>query len=172
MLNPLESKIMSEKNHKNVNSGPVTIKKYANRRLYDTLTSAYVTLEDLCEMVKKGIDFVVVDAKTNEDITRPVLTQIIFEQESKGYNMLPVNFLRQIISFYDDSLSAMVPGYLEQTMNNFVENQDRMRGFMGSFGEFSPFKQFEELSKQNIDLFEKTMSMWVPSFNEPDNKSD
>lgn len=141
---------------------PVVVKKYANRRLYDTLSSSYVTLENLCKMVKDGIEFVVVDAKTGEDITRSVLTQIIFEQESKGYNLLPIGFLRQVIGFYDDNLGAVLPSYLEKAMGNFIDNQDKMRGMMGSFGEFSPFRSFEEIGKQNMELFEQTMNMWNP----------
>lgn len=141
---------------------PVIIKKYSNRRLYDTGTSAYVTLEDLCQMVKKGVDFKVQDAKSGEDLTRSVLTQIIFEQESKGYNMLPVGFLRQIIGFYGDNLSALLPSYLDKSMENFTQNQEQMRSVMGAFGEFSPFKQFEKLGKQNMEMFEKAMSMWSP----------
>lgn len=141
---------------------PVIVKKYSNRRLYDTGTSAYVTLEDLCQMVKKGVDFKVQDAKTGEDITRSVLTQIIFEQESKGYNMLPIGFLRQIIGFYGDNLSALLPSYLDKTMDNFSKNQEQMRSVMGAFGDFSPFKQFEKLGKQNMEMFEKAMNLWNP----------
>ncbi len=146
---------------------PVIVKKYANRRLYDTLTSRYVTLEDLCQMVKDGIDFVVQDAKSGEDLTRSVLTQIIFEQESKGYNLLPIPFLRQIIAFYGDNISALLPPYLEKSMENFTKNQEYMRNYIGSFmGDFSPLKQFEEISKQNMQYFEqaveKTIDMWNP----------
>jgi len=148
----------------------VTIKKYANRRLYDTSKSSYVTLEDLCQMVKQGVDFTVIDAKTGDDLTRSVLTQIIFEQESKGYNLLPISFLRQIISFYGDNLGAVLPSYLENTMNNFIQNQDKMRNYMGGFEEFSPFKGLEEISKQNMEIFEKTMNMFSPFG--PDDKKD
>ena len=105
----------------------VVIKKYANRRLYNTASSSYVTLEHLSEMVKKGVDFVVYDAKTNEDITRSVLTQIIFEEESRGQNLLPIQFLRQLIRFYGDSMQALVPSYLELSLDSFTQQQERMR---------------------------------------------
>src|SRR4249920_2380863 len=106
---------------------PITIKKYANRRLYNTGTSTYVTLEDLAEMVKKGTDFVVFDAKTGEEITRSVLTQIIFEEESKGQNLLPIKFLRQLIRFYGDSMQAFVPGFLEFSLESLTREQDKFR---------------------------------------------
>src|ERR1700710_2989149 len=107
---------------------PVTIKKYANRRLYNTGTSAYVTLEDLAAMVKHGEDFVVFDAKTGEDITRSVLAQIIFEQEGKcGQSLLPITFLRQLIRFYGDSMQMMVPRYLEVSLDTLVREQEKMR---------------------------------------------
>src|SRR5690349_8512368 len=108
----------------------VTIKKYANRRLYNTATSSYVTLDHLAEMVKQGTEFVVTDAKTGEDITRSVLTQIIVEQEGKGQNLLPIKFLRQIIGFYGDSLGGLVPRYLESSMEAFAENESHMRRIM------------------------------------------
>src|SRR5271170_7494025 len=106
----------------------VVIKKYANRRLYNTRSSAYVTLEHLSEMVKEGTDFVVYDAKTNEDITRSVLTQIIFDEESRGPNLLPIQFLRQLIRFYGDSMQAFLPSYLELSLDSFTRQQERMRG--------------------------------------------
>ncbi len=144
-------------------SGPITIKKYANRRLYNTATSSYVTLDHLCQMVKDGIDFVVYDAKTGEDITRPVLTQIIVEEESKGQNLLPINFLRQLISFYGDNLQWVVPRYLEHMMGAFATNQDRMRESMReTFGGMFPFNNLEEMGKQNLALFENTMKMFSP----------
>jgi len=120
---------------------PVKIKKYANRRLYNTATSSYVTLDHLCTMVKQGTDFVVHDAKTGEDITRSVLTQIIVEEEGKGgQNMLPVAFLRQLISFYGDNLQALVPRYLENSMSAFSRNQEQMRTAMQqAFGGMFPF---------------------------------
>ena len=140
----------------------VTIKKYPNRRLYDTHRSEYVTLDDLCKLVQENIEFEVVDAKTGEDLTRATLTQIIFEQESKGYNLLPVSFLRSIIGFYGNNLGTMLPSYLEQAMENFVKHEDSMRSYMGSFSDFSPFKTMQEISKQNMEVFEKTMTMWNP----------
>ena len=106
---------------------PTVIKKYANRRLYDTGRSSYVTLDDLCEMVKDGIDFVVYDAKSGDDITRSVLTQIIVEQESKGENLLPTGFLKNLIGFYGDNIQPIVPNYLEQTLEAFVKNQEQIR---------------------------------------------
>ncbi|HTQ34998.1 MAG TPA: polyhydroxyalkanoate synthesis repressor PhaR [Stellaceae bacterium] len=143
-------------------SKPVVVKKYANRRLYNTATSSYVTLEDLAKMIKDGGDFVVHDAKTNEDITRSVLTQIIVEQEQKGQNLLPISFLRQLIGFYGDSMQFLVPGYLEQAMISFARNQDQMRDTLrATFGIF-PFGQFEEMGKQNIALFEQAMKMLSP----------
>jgi len=141
---------------------PVVVKKYANRRLYNTATSSYVTLEDLATMIKEGGDFVVYDAKTGEDITRSVLTQIIVEQEQKGQNLLPVSFLRQLISFYGDSMQFLVPGYLEQAMIAFAKNQEQMRNSLrATFGIF-PFGQFEEMGKQNIALFERALKMLSP----------
>jgi len=143
--------------------GPITIKKYANRRLYNTATSSYVTLDHLCQMVKDGVEFVVFDAKTGEDITRPVLTQIIVEEEAKGANLLPINFLRQLISFYGDSMQWVVPRYLEHMMSGFAENQDRMRKSMqDAFGGIFPFGNLEEMSKQNRVLFENAMRMFTP----------
>ncbi len=142
---------------------PVKIKKYANRRLYNTGTSSYVTLEHLCQMVKEGVDFVVHDAKTGEDITRAVLTQIIVEEESKGQNMLPINFLRQLISLYGDNLQFLVPGYLEKSMESFGANQDQIRQYMkDNFGAVFPLDRMEEMSKQNMAFFQQAMSMWNP----------
>ena len=141
---------------------PVIVKKYANRRLYNTATSSYVTLEDLATMIKEGGDFVVLDAKTGEDLTRSVMTQIIVEQEQKGQNLLPISFLRQLISFYGDSMQFLVPGYLEQTMVAFARNQEQMRkNLRATFGMF-PFGQFEEMSKQNMALFEQALKMLSP----------
>ena len=142
---------------------PVVVKKYANRRLYNTATSSYVTLDDLAQMIKEGGDFVAYDAKTGEDITRSVLTQIIVEQEQKGgQNLLPISFLRQLISFYGDSMQFLVPGYLEQAMIAFTGNQEQMRDSLrATFGIF-PFGQFEEMGKQNIALFERALKMLSP----------
>src|ERR1044071_5840985 len=141
---------------------PVVVKKYANRRLYNTSTSSYVTLDDLAKMIKEGGDFVVYDAKTGEDLTRSVLTQIIVEQEQKGQNLLPISFLRQLISLYGDSMQFLVPGYLEQAMVAFARNQEQMRDTLrATFGIF-PFGQFEEMGKQNIALFERALKMLSP----------
>jgi polyhydroxyalkanoate synthesis repressor PhaR len=144
-------------------SAPVVIKKYANRRLYNTATSAYVTLDHLSQMVKEKIDFVVYDAKTGEDITRPVLTQIIVEEESKGgQTLLPIPFLRQLISFYGDSLQGVVPQYLEMSMTQFARNQEQMRDYMKNAFGFNPFQQFESMGKQNMAMFENAMRMFNP----------
>ena len=138
---------------------PVVVKKYANRRLYNTATSSYVTLDDLAKLIKEGGDFIAQDAKSGEDITRSVLTQIIVEQEQKGQNLLPTSFLRQLISFYGDSMQVLVPGYLEQAMIAFAQNQEQMRkNLQATFGIF-PFGQFEEMGKQNIALFERALKM-------------
>ena len=142
---------------------PITIKKYANRRLYNTATSSYVTLDHLAQMVKEGTEFVVYDAKSGEDITRPVLTQIIVEEEAKGHNLLPIGFLRQLIGFYGDSLQALVPRYLDQTMDAFSHNQDEMRHYMrDTLDGLFPFAQFEEMNKQNMAFFESAMKMFTP----------
>jgi polyhydroxyalkanoate synthesis repressor PhaR len=149
-------------------SAPITIKKYANRRLYNTATSSYVTLDHLCQMVKDGLDFVVYDAKTGDDITRSVLTQIIVEEESKGQNLLPISFLRQLIGFYGDNMQWMVPKYLEQSMQSFSRNQEQMRHYLqNTMGGMFPFGQLGEVGKQNMALFERTMRMFAP-FNEKD----
>lgn len=155
----------SEKNGKKQGDGdaPIVIKKYANRRLYNTATSSYVTLDHLCQMVQEDVDFVVYDAKSGEDITRAVLTQIIVEEESKGQNLLPINFLRQLISFYGDSMQWMVPRYLEHMMEAFAQNQDRMRQSMQeTFGGMFPFGNLEEMGKQNMALFESALRMFSP----------
>lgn len=144
-------------------SGPITIKKYANRRLYNTATSSYVTLDHLCQMVKENTDFVVYDAKTGEDITRSVLTQIIVEEESKGQNLLPISFLRQLIGFYGDSLGGLVPRYLEHSMQSFARNEEQMRALMqNALGGMFPLNQFEEMNKQNMAFFENAMKMFSP----------
>ncbi len=142
---------------------PVRIKKYANRRLYNTATSSYVTLDYLAQMVREGLDFTVEDAKSGEDITRSVLTQIIVEEESKGQNMLPINFLRQLISLYGDNLQFLVPGYLEKTMESFSTNQEQIRQYMkDNFANVLPLDRLEEMSKQNMAFFQQAMSMWNP----------
>jgi polyhydroxyalkanoate synthesis repressor PhaR len=144
-------------------AAPITIKKYANRRLYNTATSSYVTLEHLCQMVKDGSDFVVFDAKTGEDITRSVLTQIIVEEEGKGQNLLPISFLRRLISFYGDSLGGIVPRYLEHSMQAFGHNEDQMRELMKTtFGGMFPFGQVTDLAAQNRLFFENAMKLFGP----------
>ena len=142
---------------------PITIKKYANRRLYNTATSCYVTLDYLARLVKDGSDFAVYDAKTGEDITRSVLTHIIVEEESKGQSMLPVSFLRHLISFYGDSLQVIVPRYLEHTMQLFARNQEQMRSYMGgAFDGLMPFGPIEEMGKHQMAIFEQAMRMFSP----------
>lgn len=151
---------------------PVVIKKYANRRLYNTGTSTYVTLDDLAEMVKKGEEFTVQDAKTGADITHPVLTQIIFELENKdGQNMLPIPFLRQLISFYGDQMQMVVPSFLEQSMIAFAKEQERFRQQMtDAMGKppveimqfTAPMKAIEEQARRNIELFQNAMRMFTP----------
>ena len=141
----------------------ITIKKYANRRLYNTATSSYVTLDHLAEMVKAGAEFVVTDAKTGEDITRSVLTQIIVEQEGKGQNLLPIKFLRQIIGFYGDSLGGLLPRYLEGSMEAFSQNESHMRRAMqDTFKGLLPMTRLEDMGKQNMALFENAMKMFNP----------
>ena len=142
---------------------PVTIKKYANRRLYNTGTSAYVTLEDLAAMVKKGEDFVVYDAKTGEDITRSVLTQIIFEQENKeGQNLLPIAFLRQLIRFYGDSMQMLVPRYLEVSIESLTREQEKFRQQMAQAFGVGGFSTLEDQVRRNMEMFERAFSMFAP----------
>jgi polyhydroxyalkanoate synthesis repressor PhaR len=142
----------------------VVIKKYANRRLYNTASSSYVTLEHLSEMVKQGVDFVVYDAKTNEDITRTVLTQIIFEEEEKsqGQSLLPIQFLRQLISFYGNSMQAFLPSYLELSLASFTQQQERLRNQLSSFGQAGGMAAYEEQIRQNLQLFDRAMKMFSP----------
>ncbi len=141
---------------------PTTIKKYANRRLYNTGTSTYVTLEDLAVMVKTGEDFVVYDAKTGEDITRSVLTQIIFEQENKGQNLLPITFLRQLIRFYGDSMQNLVPTYLDFSIDSLTRDQDKLRSQMANAFGPSAFTAIEETVRRNTEMFEQAMRMFLP----------
>ena len=129
---------------------PAVVKKYANRRLYNTATSSYVTLDELSQMVRKGEEFVVFDAKTGEDITRSVLTQIILEEDSKGRNLLPIGFLRHVIGYYDDSLQSFLPRYLELSMENFARHQDQMRSYVEqTFGRFFPLNQLEDMTAEH-----------------------
>jgi polyhydroxyalkanoate synthesis repressor PhaR len=142
---------------------PTTIKKYANRRLYNTGTSTYVTLEDLAAMVKEGEDFLVFDAKTGDDITRSVLAQIIFEQENKaGQNLLPTTFLRQLIRFYGDSMQMVVPKYLEQSIDMLTREQEKFRKQLQTTFSGTPFAQLEEQVRRNMELFQQTFSMFKP----------
>ena len=144
-------------------SGPIIIKKYANRRLYNTQTSSYVTLDHLCEMVKEGMEFEVHDARTGEDITRQVLAQIIFDEENKGQHLLPIQFLRQLIRFYGDSLQSFVPSYLEMSMESFTKSQQEMREkFADALGGKLGYKDFEQMTRQNIQMFERAMKMFTP----------
>lgn len=151
---------------------PTVIKKYANRRLYDTGRSSYVTLDDLREMVQEGHDFIVLDAKSGEDLTRGVLTQIIADKESGDETLLPTNFLRTLIGFYDNNAQEMLPKYLEQTMNIFAQNQEQMQEqFSKSFGQmpkmddvFTQNTNMEELARKNMEMFERAMKM-IPPFN-------
>lgn len=146
----------------------VIIKKYANRRLYNTASSSYVTLDHLSDMVKEGVDFVVYDAKTNDDITRSVLTQIIFEEENRGggQNLLPIQFLRQLIGFYGNSMQAFLPSYLEMSLESFTKQQERMRTQFAGLtpGKIPPMGigVYEEQIRQNMALFDRAMKMFSP----------
>jgi polyhydroxyalkanoate synthesis repressor PhaR len=140
----------------------VVIKKYANRRLYNTASSSYVTLEHLADMVKKGVDFVVYDAKTNEDITRSVLTQIIFEEESQGQSLLPIQFLRQLIGFYGNSVQAFLPSYLELSLATFAQQQERMTSQFAQLGPTGGVNAYQEQIRQNLALFDRAMKMFSP----------
>ena len=150
---------------KKQNGDIVVIKKYANRRLYNTETSSYITLEHLAAMTRAGRDFKVVDAKTDDDITHSVLTQIIMDEESRGQNMLPVNFLRQLISMYGDSMQAMVPGYLEASMDSFRRNQEQFKSAVEDAFAGSPFA---EMAKRNIAMFEAAATAFTPPAAAPD----
>ena len=143
---------------------PVVVKKYANRRLYDTSSSAYVTLEDLGQMVKSGVDFVVYDAKTNEDLTRQILTQIIVEEENRGENLLPIQFLRQLIRLYGGGQGpSPLPSYLEMSLDAFVRQQERLReAFSGGLARTLGAGAFEDQVRQNMQAFERAMQMFTP----------
>jgi len=157
----MKQNTVSEETKRNDEKEPVVIKKYANRRLYNTETSSYVTLDHLAQMVKEGSEFVVHDARTGEDITRSVLTQIIFEEEAKGQSLLPIRFLRQLIRFYGDSLQSFVPGYLDLSMESFTKNQEAMRHRMAeAFGGGS--QALEAMTRQNLAMFERAMKMFSP----------
>jgi len=139
----------------------VVIQKYANRRLYNKATSTYITLDDLAGMVREGVDFVVYDAKTGEDITRSVLTQIIFEEEAKGQNLLPIKFLRQLIRFYGDQMQAFLPSYLELSLDSFIRQQERLRTQFAAMNP-SGIGAYEEQIRQNLALFDRAMKMFSP----------
>jgi polyhydroxyalkanoate synthesis repressor PhaR len=142
---------------------PIVIKKYANRRLYNTSKSSYVTLDHLAQMVRDGQDFVVNDAKSGQDITRAVLAQIIFDEEAKGQTMLPANFLRQLIRLYGDTLQGFVPGYLEASMETFSRNQEQMREQVQKAFEANPaLANFEALARSNMEWFENALRMFAP----------
>jgi polyhydroxyalkanoate synthesis repressor PhaR len=162
---PAKGSIVAEK-HKDAEAPaePVVIKKYANRRLYNTATSSYVTLDHLSEMVKAGADFVVQDARSGEDITRAVLAQIIFEQESRtGQNLLPVQFLRRLINFYGHQMQGLLPSYLDMSMENFAKAQEGWREQLRSaWGGKMPIEAFENVTRQNMQLFENALRMWSP----------
>lgn len=144
--------------------GAVIVKKYANRRLYNTATSTYVTLEDLAAMVREGTEFLVYDAKTNEDLTRQILTQIIFEEEQRGEALLPVQFLRQLIGFYGGQMQGVLPSYLEMSLDNFAKQQEQLRGqFAKAFGATPGAGLIDEAVKRNMAMFEQAMKMF-PGF--------
>jgi polyhydroxyalkanoate synthesis repressor PhaR len=149
---------------------PVVVKKYANRRLYNTESSSYITLESLAQMIRQGRDFVVYDAKSGEDITRSVLTQIIVEEEGKGHNLLPTGFLRQLIGFYGDQMQALVPRYLEQSMTAFAQQQEQIRAAMQrTMGNLFPFSNvtIEEVGRQNMAMIERALSLFTPFYRPP-----
>ncbi len=153
---------------------PIIIKKYATRRLYNTEMSTYVTLDHLLQMVKDGVDFVVYDTKSGKNITRSILTQIVFEEESKkGQQLLPTTFLRHLISFYGDSMQDMVPQYLELSMDSFARQQEQMRNYMTeTFDDFFPFSQFEEIGKQNMANFQNALKVMGAFNSNPAQKSE
>jgi polyhydroxyalkanoate synthesis repressor PhaR len=154
-----------EPDQKPAEAPPVVVKKYANRRLYNTESSSYITLDNLAEMVRQGRHFVVYDAKTSEDITRSVLTQIIVEEEGKGKAMLPTAFLRQLIGFYGDSVQGLVPRYLEQALAAFGHQQEQMRTAMQkSMGNFFAFGNMEEVGRQNMAMMERALSLFTPFY--------
>src|ERR1700727_2903678 len=144
---------------------PVVVKKYANRRLYNTESSSYITLDNLADMVRLGRDFVVYDAKSGDDITRGVLTQIIVEEEGKGQSLLPTNFLRQLIGMYGGSMQGLVPKYLEHAMTSFAQQQEQMRTAMQkTMGSLFPFGNIEEVGRQNMAIMERAFSMFTPFY--------
>jgi polyhydroxyalkanoate synthesis repressor PhaR len=160
---PDDMQVLSLSGKKRGAPDKIIIKKYANRRLYNTATSSYITLEQLCDMVKEGMEFEVRDARTDEDITRQVLAQIIFEEENKGQHLLPIQFLRQLIRFYGDSLQAFIPSYLEISMESFAKNQNEIRRkFADALGGKLGYREFEQLTRQNMQMMERAMRMFSP----------
>src|SRR6201991_4905799 len=167
--------VQAEPQTKSADTQPVVVKKYANRRLYNTESSSYITLDNLAEMVRQGRNFVVYDAKTGDDITRGVLTQIIVEEEGKGQNLLPTNFLRQLIGLYGGSMQGLVPKYLEHAMTSFAQQQEQLRTAMQkTMGTLFPFGNIEEVGRQNMAMMERAFSMFTPFYRgaEPTNPSD
>jgi polyhydroxyalkanoate synthesis repressor PhaR len=153
---------MTDQGHtKKAAAEKVVIQKYANRRLYNKATSTYITLDDLAGMVREGVDFIVYDAKTGEDITRKVLTQIIFEEESRGQNLLPIQFLRQLIRFYGDQMQAFLPTYLELSLDGFIRQQERLRTQLAAMNP-AGIGAYEEQIRQNLALFDRAMKMFSP----------
>jgi polyhydroxyalkanoate synthesis repressor PhaR len=165
MLNKADAAVAAPKDAGTERREPVVIKKYANRRLYNTDTSTYVTLDDLAAMVKSGRDFVVFDAKTGDDLTHSVLTQIIVEQESRmgGQTLLPIPFLRQLIRFYGDSIERLVPAYLQISLDTLSKEQERFRkSFAGAFTPQGAFEAYQEQARKNLAMFEQAMAMFSP----------
>jgi polyhydroxyalkanoate synthesis repressor PhaR len=157
--------VMTETDKRTAGTLPVVVKKYANRRLYNTESSSYITLDNLADMVRQGRDFVVYDAKTGDDITRGVLTQIIVEEEGKGHNLLPTEFLRQLIGFYGGSMQGLVPKYLEHALSAFAQHQEQIRTTMQkTMGSLFPFGNIEEVGRQNIAMMERAFSMFTPFY--------
>jgi polyhydroxyalkanoate synthesis repressor PhaR len=159
--------IRAEPGNKPAAAQPVVVKKYANRRLYNTESSSYITLDNLAQMVRQGRDFVVYDAKSGDDITRSVLTQIIVEEEGKGHNLLPTTFLRQLIGFYGDQMQVLVPRYLEQSMAVFAQQQEQIRAALQrTMGNLFPFGNttMEEVGRQNMAMIERALSLFTPFY--------
>lgn len=159
MANPAQA----EAEQKPAGQPPVVVKKYANRRLYNTESSSYITLDNLADMVRQGRDFVVYDAKTGDDITRGVLTQIIVEEEGKGQNLLPTAFLRQLIGFYGGQMQGLVPRYLEEAMSAFARQQEQVSATVQrTVGTLFPFGNMEEVGRQNMAMMERALNMFAP----------
>lgn len=159
--------IESDSTKESAQQPPVIVKKYANRRLYNTESSSYITLENLAEIIRSGREFVVFDAKTGEDITRSVLTQIILEEENKGHALLPTGFLRQLISFYGENMQALLPKFLEQALGAFVRQQEQIQRTMEqTMGNFFPFGM-EQMRRQNMAMIEQAMGLFAPFYRKP-----